>query len=291
MAKISDQELAEQYGFTAAMLDAIPDLRRIFKQAVAATWSVDKFQAKIRTTGWWKSHDQSERDYLIKQYTDPATARQELAQAQSKARALFEQLGGTYSAYTKKKINELAYNIAAKGWNDQQARYQLGQYVYFGAKSHPGGEAEQAWEQLHQVMYAMGIKWSDQWAANTARDIIRGKSTIDDAKAAIAKAAKAAFPQWAKEIDSGQTVADLASPYLQSMSKILEIPPGSVNMFDPTIRKAMGYKDKQGKAAVKPIWQFENELRSDPRWAKTQNAQDSVMSIAHNVLQSFGFRS
>jgi hypothetical protein len=41
---------------------------------------------------------------------------------------------------------------------------------------------------------------------------------------------------------------------------------------------------------AKPLWQFENELRSDPRWKKTQNAQDSLMQVGHQVLADFGLK-
>jgi hypothetical protein len=72
------------------------------------------------------------------------------------------------------------------------------------------------------------------------------------------------------------------------MAQVLELPPGQVNMFDPTIRKAMSYKDSAGQAAPQPLWDFQNSLRKDPRWAKTQNAQDAAMGTAHKILSEFG---
>jgi hypothetical protein len=75
------------------------------------------------------------------------------------------------------------------------------------------------------------------------------------------------------------------------MSQILELPGGSINLFDPTVKKALQYKDPTtGQSTVKPLWQFENELRGDPRWKKTQNAQDSLMQVAHHVLSDFGLK-
>jgi hypothetical protein len=37
-----------------------------------------------------------------------------------------------------------------------------------------------------------------------------------------------------------------------------------------------------------PLWQFETEVRSDPLWKKTKNAQDSMMGIARQVAKDFG---
>ena len=113
--------------------------------------------------------------------------------------------------------------------------------------------------------------------------------TVQDAQNAIKKQAQAMFPAWTKQLDAGQTVADLASPYMQSMAQILEVNPGSVNLFDPTIKKALQYKDpKTGATTSQPLWSFENTLRNDPRWKQTKNAQDSVMQNAHQVLSDFG---
>jgi len=47
----------------------------------------------------------------------------------------------------------------------------------------------------------------------------------------------------------------------------------------------------EGKPATKPLWQFEQELRKDPRWNYTNNAQQSLMNTARQVLQDFGLVS
>lgn len=83
-------------------------------------------------------------------------------------------------------------------------------------------------------------------------------------------------------------MADLASPYMQSMGNILEVNPGELDLFNPTIRKALQATDDKGQPTSKPLWQFENELRKDPRWLKTKNAQDSLLSAGHQVLSDFG---
>jgi hypothetical protein len=39
------------------------------------------------------------------------------------------------------------------------------------------------------------------------------------------------------------------------------------------------------------LWQFEQDLRKDPRWNFTKNAQDSLMNTTRKVLQDFGLVS
>lgn len=285
----SAAETAEEYGFVQSLFDAVPELKKLFNRAVKGQWTSQKFQAALRDTKWWKGHGQTERDYLVLQYGDPATAKQKLSQARTQVMQEAAQLGIKMTSKMTRQLNMAAYNMVAKGWGTDDLKYYLGQYVQFNASTHPGGEAGQNLDTLQQYSYNMGIKNSDSWYQTQLRNIERGSMTVQDAQNAIRKQAEAMFPTWQKQLEAGQTVADLASPYMQSMSNILEISPGSINLFDPTIKKALQYKDpKTGQSGAQPIWAFENTLRNDPRWRQTKNAQDSVMQTAHQVLSDFG---
>lgn len=287
--KTSAAETAEQYGFVQSLFDAIPELKRLFNQAVKGQWTASKFQASLRDTQWWKTHGQSERDYLILQYGDPATAKLKLSQALTQVKQAAAQMGLPLTSAMNSRLNASAYNIVAKGWTSDDLKYYLGQFMVFKSGTHIGGEVGQALDQLHQFSYAMGIKDSDAWYNSVAKKIAQGTMTVEDAQNALKKTAQGMFPGWQKQIEAGQTVADLASPYMQSMAQILEINPGSINLFDPTIKKALQYKDpKTGANSSQPLWDFENTLRNDPRWKQTKNAQDSAMQTAHQVLADFG---
>jgi hypothetical protein len=287
---MSDKERAEMYGFVDALLDSNPELKKKFKDAVKHDWSAQKFQAELRDTKWWKTHSQSERKYLLNRYGDPATAKQDLRQAYIKVRQLANAMGMRETPGNVKRMNTWAYNMVAKGWDESQLRYNIGKYVYFSDDTWQG-EGGEAQEKLRSYAYDMGVTMSSQWYADKSRNIIRGIGTEQDYEDEIRRQAKATYAQWGKQIDAGQTVADLASPYLQSMAQILELPAGSISLQNKTIKKALQYKDpKTGANAVKPLWQFENDLRSDPRWKKTKNAQDSLMQVAHQVLADFGVK-
>lgn len=285
----SAAEQAEEYGFVQSLFNAVPELKKLFNQAVKGQWTSQKFQAALRDTKWWKGHGQTERDYLVLQYGDPATAKLKLSQAATQVRQAAAQMGVTLTSKMTNQLNTAAYNMVAKGWTTDDLKYYLGQYVHFSTANHPGGQAGQDLDTLQQYSYNMGVKNSDSWYQTQLRNVERGTMTTQDVQNAIRKQAEGMFPTWQKQLESGQTVADLASPYMQSMSQILEINPGSVNLFDPTIKKALQYKDpKTGQNGAQPIWDFENTLRNDPRWKKTKNAQDSVMQNAHQVLSDFG---
>ena len=287
MPALDSQELAEKYGFASSFLNSIPELKDLFSSAVAEGWSKDMFQAKLRNTKWFKSTNAEERKYLLEMAADPASAQLRWDNTSLKVRQLANRLGIQENDFTWTKIHEATRNMIYKGWDESAVRFFLGEYIALGAVQE--GEAGEAHDAMHQYAYAMGIELSDGWYGDRARNIARGIATLQDYKSEIANLAKAQFPQWTAQIEGGQTVADIAQPYLQSMANILELPAGSVNLFDNTIKKALSYTDsKTLEKGAKPLWQFENELRSDPRWKQTKNAQDSLMQVGHKVLADFG---
>lgn len=288
--KLSSAELAEQYGFVSGFLNSNSELKKLFQQAVAGGWSADKFQAKMRNTKWWKTHSKDEREYLLQLKADPATAKQQMNAAQIKVAQLAKQMGLTGKQLSGANMQSYAYLMVAKGYDEAMIRNLMGQKLTLSSTSHTG-EAGEAWDQLSGYAYSMGVKFADTWMATRVKNIMSGKATQQDVKNELANLAKAQFPQWTKQIDAGQTVADIANPYMSSMSQILELPSGSINLFDPTIKKALNYTNPGTLAKeAKPLWQFENELRADPRWKQTKNAQDSLFQVGHQVLADFGFK-
>lgn len=288
----SRAETAEDYGFMLTLFNSNSELKKLFNKAVDGGWSSAKFQAGLRDTKWWKGHSQTQRDFLMLQYGDPATAKQKLAEAEVKVRQLAEGMGiRSVIPGIEKKIDTWALHMVMDGWDESRLRWDIGKVITFKDDTRQG-EGGEAIDKLHDVAYNMGITMSADWYANSARAIIRGTGTQQDYEDQIRKQAKSLFPGWSKQIDAGQTVADLANPYMSSMAQLLELPPGSINLFDPTIKKALTYKDpKTGASAPKALWQFENEIRSDSRWKSTQNAQNSMMQVAHQILADFGVKN
>jgi hypothetical protein len=119
----------------------------------------------------------------------------------------------------------------------------------------------------------------------------------ENVKHYLQEQAKLTFPGLGKQIDSGMTVAQAASPYLTSYAKILEQPidsqsQASAYLQDPSIKKALQYQDPNAKGdgtpGIMPMWQYEQSLKQDPRWMKTNNARDELGSVAMRVLSDFG---
>lgn len=153
----------------------------------------------------------------------------------------------------------------------------------------PEGPSGKYFVALKNVAARNGIMLSDNAATDYANKIVAGKLDEDTVVNVIRESAAEAFPALADKIKAGIDLKTLADPYIQSMSSILEIPDTGIDMFDPKIRSAMAYTLPDGKIGTRSIYEFERELRKDPRWQYTNNARNDAASIATTVLKDFGF--
>lgn len=144
---------------------------------------------------------------------------------------------------------------------------------------------------LKQYASDFGVQYDDSWFTRAATNILKAKEAEDTYNAQIREISKSRYPTLSSQIDAGFTVRQLASPYLQSMSRILEIDAGTIGLEDPTITRSLTGLSQEGKPSTTPLWQFEQELRKDPRWNFTNNAQQDLMGTARQILKDFGLVS
>jgi len=283
---LSASELAEQYGWAQAVLNSDAELNRLFREAVKGQWSPERFTAKLRATNWYRKNSESWRQAETQRLTDPKTYQANIDNLMAEMRAQATAMGAQMSDDKLRWRAEQAYKL---GWGQQQITTTLAAYV----KAKDGvlqGAAGQTAEQLRQIAYANGVRYQDSWFVNAAKAVVGGQRTADDFVADIRNQAASAFPAFRDQIKAGLDVAEIASPYRQTMSALLELNDADVDLFDPRIRKALSYRDKDGTARAKSLWEFENEVRKDRRWLQTNNARESLMGTAQAVLDRWGFR-
>lgn len=280
--------LAEEYGLVKQLIDSVPELAKLFKEAVAGGWDAKKFQARLANTTWWKTHSEKQRQYLIKSYTDPASFREDRENAKFRIGELANQLGLWNAINNEKLMNDLVWGVLYNGWSDAELKYHIANVLTFSPEGNLAGAGGEFQSKMASMAWANGVRLDGNWYMNYYRMILQGVSTEQQAMQDIRNKAAAMFPGFREQIMAGQNMMDIASPYLQGMSSILEINPGSLDLFDPTITGALNYKDNKGVTGAKPLWQFEVDLRKDPRWLKTGNAREGLMGVAHKVAQDFG---
>lgn len=284
--KVDEKALAEDYGFALAFLKAAGgEVYGLFKQAVAGGWTDQKFQAAIRNSKWYKTHGEQYRQGLALQETDPATYQQQINQQKA---AIADKASTMGTSFSDKQLNNLADHAVKFGWNDSQLSDVMSKYITF---SNARGQAQSNIQSMQNLAWKNGVKLNGDQYRKWAQDIAAGNFTMDDYTKYVRGQAAGLAPAYADELKAGMDLYDVASPYMQSMASTLELNPADISLFDPTIRSALSGKGPDGKPTSKTLWQFENDLRNDPRWLQTNNARDAMMGTAHKVLSDFGFAS
>ena len=281
--KIDAAEMAARFGWALSVLRSDKSLNALFNKAVAQGWEAPRFIAELRSTAWFKKHSEAYRNAIVLQKTDPATWKQRVDQTVAQINDLAGQMGAPLAAST---AGQIARNALSFGWNDAQIKNVLAGAIK-GRNNMFRGEAGANAEHLRGIAEANGVKLGDITA--WVRNIASGTKTVHDYDEWIRSQAAGAFPAYADQIHAGMNMSDLAEPYRQQMAQTLELNPQDIDLFEPTMRKALQATDPAtGKITAQPLWQFEQSLKKDQRWLKTNNAQDELMGAAHGVLQSFG---
>jgi hypothetical protein len=151
------------------------------------------------------------------------------------------------------------------------------------------GASGVAQDMVTGLSQAYGVRLSPALAYDSVRDIIEGKLDADGLEQVFKEQAKILFPHLSEKIDSGLNPRKIADSYIANTVNILEKGPTEVDMFNPYVKEALTYKDKDGNYALPTADEHARTLRSKSEWLDTRNGKETLMSAADNILRQMGF--
>lgn len=283
MPTLDEELLAQQYGFAWSVLNSNAELKALFNKAVEIGYEPDKFIAELRSTDWYQNNSETWRSAQILKSADPATYNSQVQQVRTRMNMMASEMG----ANVWQVLDKMAESAFQLGWDDNQIRQALSQYINITGDA-VYGQANQWMEELRARALDQGIRLGDETMQNWVRRIAGGYETLDGYLSEVNEMAVSAYPHLAERLRAGQTVADIASPYRQTMAALFERVPDEVSLWDPTIRSAMSQIGQDGKPNLQSLHDFEVGLRKDTRWLKTANARDAAMGTTRKILSDWG---
>jgi hypothetical protein len=281
----------DQYGYVATLANTIPDLKRVLNQALAGKWSPDKFAKEIQDTNWWKNSADSVKQNAILKATKPGEFAQQRSQLTEKVRFMAGQMGVGLTEGHHGTLAALVDHAMALGWDDSMLQQQIGKYFQFRRGATAPGQAGALQQQIRQVRAQYGMGPNEDIVAGVVKGILRGTQTADGYRAQAAAAAKSKYPGFATEIDQGQTLQQIADPYVQTMAQTLELDPSSIDLYDPYIQRALTARDAKGQPTAQPLWSFQDALRQDSRYDHTTQAVNDAFSMVNQIGKDWGFQA
>lgn len=287
------QDLASSYGWALSMLRSNPELSKLFDNAIAGSWNSSRFVAGLRDTKWYKTRGEAQRQNEVLRKVDPGEYKRRGEQTRAQVEdAYFQMFGRKPSAHQLAVMTNSAF---AFGFSENEIRDLVGQSGATAKQMQAGlggtlGEAER---QIRGAIEDYGLDMGESWIARQLNYVATGRADATSIANYLKQGAISKYGAYKDELENGMTIRDIAEPYRQLMSKVLELPDKGLSLSDPTIQKALQFRapakgKTPGGPAQMPLWQFESQLKNDQRWNGTQNAQDSIMAAGRKVLADWG---
>jgi len=285
LKKAEKKRLAEDFGFSLAMLRSNKELSRLFDRAVDQTWAPDRFVAAVRSTKWYKRNSESERNAQVQKKADPATYKANVKQTAARVRILARELG---SQAPSERLGKIAENAYKNGWDDNQLRRLLSDTIRYGNDGRMEGQAGEWERQWREYAKQMGVTRSRKWYRNQARRAVKGTATPEEIQANIMRQAQSAYPQFKGRIQAGETLEDIAEPYRQVAGELLERDPEAFGLRASLMQRALNQRNKDGQPTSMNLENFRDLVRQDSRWKYTDNAKEAGDATVRALGQMFG---
>jgi hypothetical protein len=250
----------------------------------------EEFDQEFNNTAWRQQYTSYEAQRRI-EAADPNLSKDFEFRKETARNSILTVAGRFGVVLNEEDINELTDLAVFQGWDEQRIRRALEPLLErtIAGEADLIGEVGNAETQLMNWTRSNGLQLSRQALSKYLTNITLGRQTLDDVKADIRKTYLAGmFPGWADKINEGFDPLDLFEPYMNVARNLLEL--NDISFDDPLIKRFTQGVGGDGNPIKMPLWQFEQEIRKDPRWQQTDNAYKTYMDVGTNLLQMFGFR-
>lgn len=245
---------------------------------------IDGMTAAVMQSNFYRNNNATARSRLQAKESQPGVYADGLDKYQLATRKSLVNSG-------LKMDNKLFVGLAQKAYDSGMSEDQLKELIVnSNLVTGFGGEVlgETSTLKSYANSFGVGKYLDDKYWAQKSQDLFLGRTTTEDIEDEVRNLAASAFPGYADQIKAGISVDSLASAYKGAIASVLERDADSVTFDDPRLRAALQYVDKDGKPAVKPLWQFERELRMTPEWELTNNARTTVDNLTYKALSDMG---
>jgi hypothetical protein len=195
---------------------------------------------------------------------------------------------------TNEEIQSTAEAGFLAGWLEPENEYLVSDYLEnkrgneLNAPEDMGGSYANLADELRKIATDNGLTLDNSYFDSAVRSVESNMQTREDAIRDLRDEAAGNWPSFGDRIRGGSDARELASGFINTMARELEIDPSSIMLNDPLLRKAFTSVDDKGNLVPQSLWQFEMDLKNDPRWMDTNNAQNTISSSLSNIAKMMG---
>ena len=274
--------------FIQAMASTDSELQTILDKVTTGELEGEEIDEALKSTKAFKNMPDRARAAMQLEQEDPATFKALLENTRDDIRQLFIDYGADID---DKRINKLARRAVFYDLKKGQLADIVANSINFESNFLRGVAGETA-NELRRRAYQWGttLPQNSPGLVQAVKDVITQKRTYDDIEAEWRNSAISRLPAFRARFEAGESWRDVADPYIKEMETVWELPAGSVGLNEDILMKSMqGVNPKDGSPYAMNLYDFKKELKKDPRWQYTENAQTEVLGALTSVLRTFGF--
>ena len=272
-----------------------PEVKKVLDDAVKGGYYNDetKMEAKLKNTSWFRTTQQSVRQFLIQQSTDPATTESRIVAAIEDIRVNAGKQGFTLSAAALRK---LASDSVKYGWTPQQKLNALGSEAV--AEAQLGGAQGMAdlrqssvGRSLRSIAATFFQKPSEEMISSWTQQILLGQKDEKQFEETMRGSARTQFRSLQPALDRGEDVDTAMYAYKQQAVSILgsSIDPTQIDWTQDKWNKALNFQDpKTGEYRQMDLWEWNKYLRTLPEWQNTNEAKSAYGDLSMTLARGFG---
>lgn len=291
MALLDD--IKEQFPYMAWLIND-PQIGKILREAVDLNkgFSSQRFEAKIRTTKWWKTHSESQRQWAIKVHTDPASATNARKAFMSQLNLQAARLGVKLNGNELRFMTEIGLQ-EGRSANDPDTLYQLAKLRSSNARYQTTGAIKTSTVRARAMSLSdYFLPMSNSEAHSLGSKVARGVLTDQDVQARLQERAASRFPHLAKRLMAGETMKDMFSGHISTIANELEIAPETIDLANSRWSQVIDVLDPKTNDH-RPMSLYETRIlaRQDPRFWRTMHGQAEDAQMASMMAKTFGARA
>ena len=285
----------EEFGSLWDVYNSDPEVKKVIDEAVKGGYQDDevKMEAKLSNTSWYRTTQQSARQFAIQQSTDPATAESRVVASIESMRVNASNQGFSLS---DESLRKLATDSIKFGWSDQQKLNALGSEQVASAQlGGAPGMADLRQSSVGRSLRAKAEKFfqkpSEEMIGSWTQQILTGQKSEVQFEETMRDSARTQFRSLQPALDKGQDVDTAMYAYKQQAQSILgsSIDASQIDWTQDKWNKALNFRDeKTGDYRQMDLWEWNKYLRTLDEWQNTEEAKTAYGDLAISLARGFG---
>ena len=186
------------------------------------------------------------------------------------------------------ELKKIAEDVRLDGLTDLEIQDRFGPILQQQIGGDLGGQAAEFQREISQWTSSNGLRMNDDSLFDYVKSGVEGKSSLEDIKNDLRRDYLAGmYPAYAQRIMQGYDPSVIFQPFLQTASQMLEVP--DIGFNDPLMQSALQATDDAGNPVQTSLYDFEKQIRNDPRWQYTDDAYETYASAGTRIASMFGF--